>query len=399
MHFTRQLTAASALLALASASPVERRDVKKKFTIKQTVQKPFIQSGPAAVLSTYNKFNAPAPEDVVAAAAANDATVAAVPSIYDSQYLTSVKVGGQILDLDFDTGSADTWVYSTELSSSDTAGHQIYNPSLSSTAQRLDGYTWKIIYGDKSGASGDVYRDTVSVGGTTVEGQAVEVASEISAEFQRDVDNDGLFGLSFSRNNRVKPIKQKTFFENAKSTLSAPLFTADLKKGAPGTYSFGFIDNTKYTGEIAYVPVDDSKGFWEFTADGFAVDSGKFRSTSIDAIADTGTTLLYLPDSVVDAYYGYVSAASYDRRQGGYTFPCGTKLPSITLAIGSYSAVVPGSFLEYAPVEEGAKTCFGGIQSDTGIGFSIFGDIFLKSQFVVFDGSDNPRLGLAAKPL
>ena len=107
MHFTRQLTAASALLALASASPVERRDVKKEFTIEQTVQKPFIQSGPAAVLSTYNKFNVPAPEDVVAAAAANDATVATVPSKYDSQYLTSVKVGGQTLDLDIDTGSAD----------------------------------------------------------------------------------------------------------------------------------------------------------------------------------------------------------------------------------------------------------------------------------------------------
>lgn len=107
MLFTRQISAASALLALASASPVERRDVKKGFTIEETVQKPFIPSGPAAVLSTYNKFNVQAPEDVVAAAAANNGTVAAVPTAYDSQYLTSVTVGGQTVDLDFDTGSAD----------------------------------------------------------------------------------------------------------------------------------------------------------------------------------------------------------------------------------------------------------------------------------------------------
>ena len=107
MRFIGQLSAASALLAFASASPVERRDIKKDFTIEQTVPKPFIQSGPAAVLSTYNKFNVPAPEDVITAAAANDGTVTAEPAAFDSQYLTPVTVGGQPLNLDFDTGSAD----------------------------------------------------------------------------------------------------------------------------------------------------------------------------------------------------------------------------------------------------------------------------------------------------
>lgn len=96
----------------------------------------------------------------------------------------------------------DRWVFSSELSASTSAGHEIYNPLNSRTAQLLPGYTWKITYGDESGASGDVYTDTVSVGGTTVEGQAVEVASKVSAQFQRDVDNDGLLGLSFSSGNR-----------------------------------------------------------------------------------------------------------------------------------------------------------------------------------------------------
>lgn len=162
--------------------------------------------------------------------------------------------------------------------------------------------------------------------------------------------------------NAVKPTKQLTFFDNAKPTLSTPLFTADLKKNAPGTYNFGFIDNSKYTGTITYVPVDSSRGFWEFTCSGYSVgSSGSFKSVSIDAIADTGTTLLYLPDAVVQDYYGAIPSASYSSSQGGYTYPCGTPLPSISLTIGKYQALIPGSYINYAPTDDsgsGKRTSF-----------------------------------------
>ena len=133
--------------------------------------------------------------------------------------------------------------------------------------------------------------------------------------------------------------------------MDAPVFTADLKKGAPGTYDFGFIDSSKYTGDITYVPVSTSQGFWEFTADGYAVGTGQVSSTSIDGIADTGTTLLLLDDSIVSDYYGQVDGASYDSSQGGYTFACSATLPDFTAVIGGYNAVIPGSFLNYAPVD------------------------------------------------
>lgn len=149
--------------------------------------------------------------------------------------------------------------------------------------------------------------------------------------------------------NTASPNPVKTFFSNAIPTLVSPLFTANLKKGAPGNYNFGYIDPSEYTGSITYVPVISSNGFWQFSGNGYSVGTGGFVSASIDAIADTGTTLLYLPPTIVSAYYAKVSGARYVSAQGGYTYPCSATLPSITIGIGNYRAVIPGSYITYAP--------------------------------------------------
>lgn len=102
--------------------------------------------------------------------------------------------------------------------------------------------------------------------------------------------------------------------------------------------------------------VNNANGFWEFTGTGYAVGSHAFVTSSIDTIADTGTTLLLMDDSVVSAYYSKVSGAAYDSTQGGYTFPCSTTLPSFTLGIGSYMAVIPGTYMNYAPTTGSCKS-------------------------------------------
>lgn len=107
MRFVDRLVTASAVFTVAAATPIELQPRSKDFIIHQSIPKPFKKSGPAAVLSTYGKYNGTAPEDVVKAAAANDGVVTTTPQQYDIEYLTPVTVGGQVLNLDFDTGSSD----------------------------------------------------------------------------------------------------------------------------------------------------------------------------------------------------------------------------------------------------------------------------------------------------
>lgn len=167
-----------------------------------------------------------------------------------------------------------------------------------------------------------------------------------------------------------------------------------------GRYNFGYVDTAAYTGNIFYAPVDNSGGFWEWTSAGYAIGNGSFKDTTIQGIADTGTSLFLLPSSVVSAYYGGVSGAKYDNNQGGYTLPCSGSAPDFFFAVGSAQELitVPGDYIKYAPTGSSGKTCYGGIQSDSGIGFSIWGDVALKAAFVVFDGG-NSRLGWAPKTL
>lgn len=118
----------------------------------------------------------------------------------------------------------------------------------------------------------------------------------------------------------------------------------------------------------------------------------------MDTIADTGTSLTLADDVIVSAYYADIPSTVYNSTYGAYIFACNesSSLPSLSYYMGGQKHTMPGAYGVYGTVAEPEGYCYGGVQSNDALGFTILGDTFLKSQYVVFDMNPNkPRIGFA----
>lgn len=272
-----------------------------------------------------------------------------------------------------------------------------YEPENSSTAHKIPNATWQISYGDSSYAYGNVWKDTVVVGGINITGAVVESATEVSSQLSSDLDLTGIFGVAFNLTSRVYP-PQPTVFDLLNPLLDSKVLTADLKWHADGTYTFGSINSSLYKGDIHYIPLKDQAEFWEFNFTKFHVGGEAYWFLSRwSAILDTGTSLMLLDEEIVKMYWDAVPSAKYNKVYDLWTYPCDTALPDFRLGFDEdWHVTIPGHYINYTYVENMNSTCMGGIQGNMGEEFSVLGDIFLKAVFAIFD-YEGKRVGLAEK--
>ncbi|CAE6482885.1 unnamed protein product [Rhizoctonia solani] len=319
----------------------------------------------------------------------------------DSEYACPVTIGtpGVTLTLDFDTGSSDFWVWSSEFRATraQLEGHQIYNPDKSRTAERLPGATWKISYGDGSSASGDVILDTVMIGDIKIKRQAVELSRHLSDEFLKG-GSDGLLGLAFPKLNTVQPYQQKTPMQNMveQGLVKEPIFSVKLDKhDSRGYYTFGYINEHIHASQLYWREVITDNGLWEVASPEFFVSSEEVRTTDLLGAQDTGTTLILMDDETIKHLYSQIPGAKLDRSIGGYVFPTDARVPKLAFCVGRWLFTIPSEDLAFSDAGNGMS--YGAIQSRGQNKQDILGDVFLKHVYVVFDQGANPRIGVAQR--
>ncbi|CCC14511.1 hypothetical protein SMACR_09390 [Sordaria macrospora] len=206
------------------------------------------------------------------------ATVAAIPPPGNYEYISPVEIGTppQTVWMNIDTVSTDSPRYQTR-------GHTIYDPQTSNTSALIPDLNWRITYPHGSGAHGIVYQDRVSIDDVlSFPAQVVQSATSISWDFTTDPYVSGIMGLGMSAGNTViesmyKDVEDKTgikiltFMDNVREQLAEPVFTANLRDNAEGSYGFGVINETECKGEVRYVDVKEDGIFWEFEVGGYLV--------------------------------------------------------------------------------------------------------------------------------
>lgn len=132
----------------------------------------------------------------------------------------------------------------------------------------------------------------------------------------------------------------------------------------------------------------------------FAVGDGEFEDASIgNAIVDSGSTSVNVPDAIVKRYYAQVRSAKAIPGTGdaSYYFPCNTTLPDFHFQIEDVTFTLTGEMINDSVFY--ADQCIGQLRSSTETNEkTILGNSFMKHFYVVFSAEgDSVQLGLAAR--
>ncbi|KAI0554785.1 acid protease [Xylaria curta] len=316
--------------------------------------------------------------------------------VYGAAYLAELTIGdgGQVVNLLIDTGSFELWV-NPNCSTSNVPefctafGH--YDPSLSSTSQRVDGDGFSIKYGSGQ-AKGPYYKDDIYISGTRIQNQQFGVANSSELVWF------GIMGLGQGDGFINYPLIVDSL--EAQGLTNTKLFSMNLgRQVSPGAVitgemTFGGVDTNSYAGRLQKVPTDPSDPHYKIILNGLAnrapgADSSTPLTDSslpLPLIVDSGTTLSLLPESLVSKLAAQFPGATSDGA-GGYRVDCAyqnqTGTVDFEILAETGTVTINVSYRDF--IWNNGGDCLLGAWHSDDVGTFILGDSFLRGAYVAFD--------------
>ncbi len=217
-----------------------------------------------------------------------------------SDYYTDVTIGGQTFSMIIDSGSTTLAV------AGDDCPRCAVSPEYTPGATAVDeNNTADATYGDKSGWSGDIYQDSVSIGGASViplnfaemETQSSFFSQSSCTAVATTNTYQGILGLgpldlaALGTEPYMYQLAAKTGYPN--------VFAVELMTNGGNMWIGGF-DPTAVNGTMQYTPMVESPYFSVAFSD-FAIDGTSLGLSPDDfgpVVVDTGTSLFFLPENI-----------------------------------------------------------------------------------------------------
>ncbi|KAJ3314139.1 hypothetical protein HDV04_000911 [Boothiomyces sp. JEL0838] len=254
---------------------------------------------------------------------------------------------------------------------------------------------FNINYNNGAFAVGKIYFGVLSIG-------KLESKIPIGAAIKLSNINipGGILGLAFDKISQISAITgmSANFLDGMGLNVNMfSLYLSNSNDFGSGEIIFGGIDSSKVTGGINYYSLVDS-GFWQFSIDTFQFTvNGLSGNASIKVkqiTVDSGTSMILLEKSVADTINGLIGGA-FDSSKDIYRIDCIAQLgPDLVFSLGKDQYRIPASVY----IMNVANGCISGISSGADVSETIiFGDIFIRQYYTVFDKTNNRiGFGLAA---
>lgn len=338
-----------------------------------------------------------------------------------------------------DTGSSDPWVVQPNFTCADPDTGDIvpqsscafgasYNSSKSSTYTSIPDQNFNITYSDGERLTGDMAYETITLAGITVVMQEFAVVDY--AAWFGDGYSAGLVGFAYatltsaykgsdpSQDQRGGKIMYNPLFTSMYNlSLIAPVFSLaiDRDPNNGGILALGGIPDVPIVPTWISAPIQSvgvfvgsstpAYEFYSIESDGFAVATSIFvqfnpypnnnplkknlLAPGTTVIVDSGTSLIYAPNSVADAVAAaFQPPGNYDSVNDAYFVSCTAQPPVFGVCIGKKVFYVNGLDM-IVPANEGQ--CLSGVQPNNN-GLTILGDVWMKNVLAVFDiGAETMR--------